>query len=112
MKRLRHLYLSHNSINRIDRLLPNALPTLESLILTDNKITDLEELETLARFKRLTWLSLMDNPVCRVKGYRQRIISRCPQLRFLDFQKVRDEVSRANGRAGEAREQEDGHESH
>ena len=65
-------------------------PHLESLILTNNKITKLEEITKLGQTcgKSLLRLSLVGNLVSQLPNYRQYTIYKLPNLRTLDFQKV------------------------
>lgn len=84
-------------------------------MLSSNNLTELSDLDVLGKFPRLTQLVLMDNPVtkkevrfvlwtmgnlaqgkcdeksltCGVQHYRYWVIWRCPTVRFLDYQKVR-----------------------
>jgi len=76
---------------------------LDTLILTNNKISELAEIDKLAGFKKLTSLSLVDNPVCVRKQYRLYTIHKLPWLKILDFEKVKmnelDEATKAFGSA-------------
>lgn len=81
------------------------------LVLTANNLAELGDLEPLGKFKRLTHLSLLENPVTRkevscwswwqpggrgvssdhiVQHYRHWVIWKCPSVRIFDFQRVRD----------------------
>jgi len=84
------------------RILPNindSLPNLETLILTNNNITRLEDIDALIGFKKLKTLSLLDNPITKRPGYRNYVIHKIPTLKLLDFRKVkvkeRDEAKKA-----------------
>ncbi|KAI4209857.1 MAG: hypothetical protein LQ351_007211 [Letrouitia transgressa] len=68
----------------------NAIPNLTTLVLTANHFAELADLDVLQKFARLTHLSLLENPVTRKEHYRHWIIWRCPTVRFLDYQKVRN----------------------
>jgi len=74
---------------------------LEWLILTNNKLTNLADLEPLQTLGRLKYLSLLDNPVTKQPGYRLFVINRCKKLKELDFRKVkaaeREEAERRFG---------------
>ncbi|ORY96786.1 leucine-rich repeat-domain-containing protein [Syncephalastrum racemosum] len=89
MPRLQNLLLTNNRINRIEPL-DEFIPNLKSLILTNNAIQELGDLEPLVKCKRLHYLSLVDNPVTKKEYYRLYLIHKMPQLRVLDFSKVRD----------------------
>lgn len=41
--------------------------------------------------KKLQRLSLAENPVCEVQYYKSFLLYHMPQLRFLDFKRIRDE---------------------
>ena len=76
-------------------------------MLTQNNIAELADLDALQGFPKLTHVSLVENPVaskevCHTRSspsdrqltlqkyYRYYLLWRCPQIRFLDFQKVKD----------------------
>ena len=40
-----------------------SVPSLNTLVLTQNNVAELADLEVLRGFKKLTFLSLVDNPV-------------------------------------------------
>ncbi|KAL9630462.1 MAG: hypothetical protein Q9164_006404, partial [Protoblastenia rupestris] len=88
--RLRVLLLARNRINSIQPTLATSIPNLETLILTSNNFAELADLDVLRNFRRLTHLSLLENPVARKEHYRHWILWRCPSIRFLDYQKVKD----------------------
>lgn len=88
--RLRTLLLARNRIAAIQPDLANALPSLTCLALASNQLAELADLDPLARLVRLTHLVLLDNPVTKREKYRYWVIWRCPTVRFLDFQKVKD----------------------
>lgn len=99
LQRLSTLFLSNNSISKIDEefFSPKQLPSLHTLILTNNRILDLSDLEPLKVFSlTLKHLSLLDNPVTKKAHYRYFVISKLPNLRTLDYKRVRPvEVSAA-----------------
>ncbi len=88
--RLRTLLLARNRIAAIQPGLADALPNLTCLALASNQLAELADLDPLARFRRLAHLVLLDNPVAKRERYRYWVIWRCPSVRFLDFQKVKD----------------------
>lgn len=81
---------------------------MSTLVLTQNNIAELADLDPLRGFAKLTHVSLGENPVASKevclsqtymfpnlldesdKNYRYYLLWRCPQIRFLDFQKVRE----------------------
>lgn len=89
LRRLNQLLLNNNRITRISEGLGRALPKLESLILTNNQLATLTELEPLAGVPTLTALSLVDNPVTKVKDYRAFVIAMLPRLKVLDYRRVK-----------------------
>ncbi|XP_037553175.1 U2 small nuclear ribonucleoprotein A' [Nematolebias whitei] len=89
LRRLKTILMNNNRICRIGENLEQALPGLRELVLTNNNIQDLGDLDPLASVKTLTLLSLLRNPVTNKKHYRLYVISKLPQLRVLDFQKVK-----------------------
>ncbi|KAK1729427.1 hypothetical protein CaCOL14_007614 [Colletotrichum acutatum] len=88
--RLSTLLLAHNRVASIQTSLPNAIPNLQQLVLASNQIAQLADLDVLAGFKRLTHLVLVDNPVTKKENYRYWVVWRCPTVRFLDYQKVKE----------------------
>ncbi|NXY80403.1 RU2A protein, partial [Glareola pratincola] len=88
------LLMNNNRICRIGENLEQALPSLTELILTNNNIAELGELDPLSTIKSLTYLSILRNPVTNKKHYRLYVIHKVPQVRVLDFQKVKLKVSR------------------
>lgn len=89
LRRLRMLLLNNNQISKIHDTLAESIENLEYLILTSNHISQLAEIDPLAAFKKLDTLSLMGNPVTKRKYYREYVVSKLPQLRVLDFQKIK-----------------------
>ncbi|RPA96004.1 L domain-like protein [Choiromyces venosus 120613-1] len=97
-ERLKTLLLARNRISSIQPTLAASLPNLTVLALAANNISELADLDPLARCARLTHLSLLDNPVTRRENYRYWVIWRCPSVRFLDYKKVKDAERVAAGR--------------
>ncbi|XP_040900420.1 U2 small nuclear ribonucleoprotein A' [Toxotes jaculatrix] len=89
LKRLKTLLMNNNRICRIGENLEVSLPSLTELVLTNNHIQELGDLDPLASVKTLTLLSLLRNPVTNKKHYRLYVINKIPQIRVLDFQKVK-----------------------
>ncbi|KAJ9623239.1 U2 snRNP complex subunit [Taxawa tesnikishii (nom. ined.)] len=88
--RLQSLYFARNRISSIDARVTNNIPNLKTLVLTQNQISELADLDPLAGLRKLTHLTLIDNPVTSKENYRYWVLYRCPSVRFLDFQKVKD----------------------
>ncbi|KAK3174484.1 U2 snRNP complex subunit [Lepraria neglecta] len=104
-RRLHTLLLARNRVNSIHPQIASNLPNLTTLILTSNNFAELADLDVLGKLPRLTHLSLLENPVTRREHYRYWIIWRCPTVRFLDYQKVKDvEREKAKELFGTAKE--------
>uniref|UniRef100_A0A914XQG4 Probable U2 small nuclear ribonucleoprotein A' n=1 Tax=Plectus sambesii TaxID=2011161 RepID=A0A914XQG4_9BILA len=89
LSRLRSLLFHNNRIQQIQPTIGNALPGLTMLILTNNNICELGDLEPLASLPKLEYLSLIGNPVVHKPQYRLFVIFKMPQVRVLDFKRVR-----------------------
>lgn len=89
MNRLKSLFFNNNRIVRIEEDIHQSVPNLKELYMTNNEIAELSDLDNLAGFKKLEFLSLLRNPVTHIKEYRLYIIHKMPQVRVLDFRKVR-----------------------
>ncbi|KAF2459168.1 small nuclear ribonucleoprotein U2, A [Lineolata rhizophorae] len=88
--RLSTLIFSRNRITYIDPKVTKAIPNLHAIILAQNNIRKLGDLEPLAQFPLLDTLVVVDNPVAADKNYRLYLIWRLRSLRFLDYQRIRD----------------------
>lgn len=96
LKRLHVLMLANNRIARIAADCFDTIPNLESVVMTGNKLEKLVDLEPLTKLKKLERLSLMDNPVTKVKHYRPYMIHKCGKtLRILDFNRIKDKERKA-----------------
>merc|ERR1711881_648779 len=74
------------------------LPNLIAVTLTGNKLEKLVDLEPLTKLKTLERLSLLENPVVKVKHYRPYMINKCSNnLRILDFNRIKDKERKAAG---------------
>merc|ERR1712023_224729 len=88
LRRLQTLLLSNNHIRLVDKKIGKQLVSIKSLIMTNNRISDLSEIDNLATLgATLEDLSLVDNPVVRRPNYRLYVIHKIPSLRLLDFRK-------------------------
>merc|ERR1711959_487924 len=76
----------------------HPLTNLTSVCLTGNKLEKLVDLEPLTRLKTLERLSLLENPVVKVKHYRPYMIHKSSNsLRVLDFNRIKDKERKAAG---------------
>ncbi|XP_036330533.1 probable U2 small nuclear ribonucleoprotein A' [Rhagoletis pomonella] len=89
LPRLKCLLLNNNRILRIGDGLQEAVPNLSSIILTGNNLQDLSDLEPLVSLPRLETLCLLVNPVSTKPYYREYMAFKFPQLRLLDFRKIK-----------------------
>ncbi|GAB9469056.1 U2 small nuclear ribonucleoprotein a' [Globisporangium polare] len=111
LRRLRMLLLHNNHIAKFQDNLAESIANLEYLILTGNRIAQLSELDRLACFAKLDTLALGGNPVTKRKYYREYVIHKLPQLKVLDFKKIKPHDREAakvlfNSLAGQRIEQE------
>jgi len=89
LKRVTCLLMNNNRIVRVGENLENSLPFLERLILTNNSISELGDLDVLHTVTSLKHLSLLHNPVTNKPHYRLYVVFKVPQLKTLDFRKVK-----------------------
>jgi len=90
LNRLKTLLLSNNRIIRVVPNLGEQLPNLETVVLSNNKIQNLSDLDTLAELPSLRRLSLLDNLVTKKPHYRLYVIHKLPKLKLLDFRKIKE----------------------
>jgi len=90
LRRLKQLLLSNNRIMRIGSNLERSIPSLEVLVLNNNRFNNLQDIDPLASLPKLKYLSLLDNPITKKPDYRLYVISKLQQLKVLDFRKVKD----------------------
>ncbi|KJZ78036.1 U2 small nuclear ribonucleoprotein A' [Hirsutella minnesotensis 3608] len=88
--RLTTLLLARNRVVSIQPGLAKAAPNLKNLVLASNNVEELADLDPLGGFPRLTHLILAENPVTKKEHYRSWVLWRCPSVRFLDYQKVKE----------------------
>ncbi|KLP00840.1 U2 snRNP protein A` [Fusarium fujikuroi] len=88
--RITTLLLARNRVSSIQPSLAKAIPKLANLVLSSNNLAELADLDALASFPRLTHLVLSDNPVSKKENYRYWVLWKCPSVRFLDFEKVKE----------------------
>eukprot|EP00128_Syssomonas_multiformis_P006564 Colp12_sorted_trinity150504_noHs@30536 len=95
MRRLRKIFICNNRLNRIGQHLEQNLPALEELNLANNQFTELSELDPLATIPTLERLSLLRNPVAANVHYRLYVINKIPQLKILDYRKIKQKEREA-----------------
>ena len=88
LKNLKTLMLINNRISKIEKDFAINCPFLTNLVLTNNKISDFEQIDNIASCRSLEKLYLLDNMVTKLKNYRAYVIYKIPTLRILDFQSV------------------------
>jgi U2 small nuclear ribonucleoprotein A' len=89
LKRLKTFIINNNRIHKIAWNLAQSLPRVEELILTNNNVCDFSDIDAIANLRTLTRLSLMRNPVSMKLRYREYVIHKLPNLKLLDFRKVK-----------------------
>jgi U2 small nuclear ribonucleoprotein A' len=89
LSKLAILLLNNNKLNRIALGVGANVPNLHTLIMTNNRFTELSELDPLKEFPSIVTLSLIGNTVQTKPHYRAFLIHKLPHLRVLDFQKVK-----------------------
>lgn len=89
LKRLGCLFFNNNRIVRIAENLQENLPNLDTLILTGNNIQELGDLDPLSSLPKLNSLCLLHNPVVNRPHYRLYIAFKIPQVKLLDFSKIK-----------------------
>lgn len=89
LRRLKSLLLNNNRICRIAEKIEQCLPQLETIVMTSNNMQELKELDPLKSINSLRYLSLLRNPVTNKPHYRLYVIHKLPQLRVLDFQRIK-----------------------
>eukprot|EP01025_Chloroclados_australasicus_P044872 TRINITY_DN4889_c1_g2_i1.p3 TRINITY_DN4889_c1_g2~~TRINITY_DN4889_c1_g2_i1.p3 ORF type:complete len:238 (-),score=47.28 TRINITY_DN4889_c1_g2_i1:688-1401(-) len=89
LQRLSMLLLSNNRITRIATGLNDVIPNLEWLVLTNNQMRQLKDLDPLSELQKLCVLSLVGNPITKIRGYWHYTVHICKNLKMLDFKKVK-----------------------
>ncbi|XP_037948662.1 probable U2 small nuclear ribonucleoprotein A' [Teleopsis dalmanni] len=95
LPRLKCLLLNNNRILRIGDGLHEAVPNLTSIILTGNNLQELGDLEPLAYLQHLDTICLLINPVSTKQYYREYMAWKFPNLRLLDFRKIKQKDRQA-----------------
>ena len=88
LKKLKTLMLINNRIAKIEKDFAINCPFLTNLVLTNNKISDFQQIDNIASCKTLQKLYLVDNMITKMKNYRPYVIYKIPTLRILDYQRI------------------------
>lgn len=70
--------------------LDKKLPNLTEISLVNNDVRSFSDIKRLEKCKKLKILSLTRNPVVLQPHYRQFVVHTLPNLKFLDFSRIRD----------------------
>lgn len=81
--------MNNNRVCRFEERLEECLPQLDTLVLTNNNLQELTDIEPLKTVKSLTNISFFRNPITTKPNYRYFVIHCLPQVRVLDFQRVK-----------------------
>ena len=83
------LYPILSFFRRIGDGLDESLPNIKSIVLTNNNIQELADIEKLSALQSLEFISLLHNSVVSKPNYRAFVVHKFPNLRVLDFKKVK-----------------------
>ncbi|KAL5369640.1 putative U2 small nuclear ribonucleoprotein A' LRR repeat-containing protein [Cryptosporidium parvum] len=88
LNRLSTFIACNNEIEYIESGFTKSLPNLESLVLTNNQIKNIESISAIFFLRNLKRLSLVNNPITKIPNYKTILIGMLPNLIYLDFQKI------------------------
>jgi len=91
LTKLHSLDVRHNNITTIEALHAQDIPRLRKLRVSENRISQMREVDQLADFRFLSELYLNPNPVSQLPQYRAQVLHRLPRLRSLDAEQVSPE---------------------
>ena len=89
--KLHSLDVRHNNITTIEALHAKDIPRLRKLRASENRISQMKEVDQLADFNFLSELYMHPNPLSQLPQYRAQVLHRLPRLRSLDSQQVSPE---------------------
>ncbi|KAL7080184.1 hypothetical protein ACQ4LE_000308 [Meloidogyne hapla] len=89
LKRLETLLLHNNRVEFIAKDIGENLPKLSTLALTNNNLSELGDIDSLAHLPRLEYLSLQGNPLTHKPKYRQYVIYKLKNVRVLDYKRIK-----------------------
>jgi len=84
--KLQKLNVRHNCITSVAALRSEDTPRLRELCISENRISRIDEVQSLQSFDFLCDLQIFPNPVVQLPHYRAQILHRLPNLRVLDVQ--------------------------
>jgi len=87
--RMKNLICCNNRIARIDASVAESLVAITSLVLTNNHLKHLADIDVLEGCAQLRHLVLVDNEITKKRHYKSYMIHKLPQLKMLDFQKIK-----------------------
>lgn len=93
LKRLETLLVHNNRVEFIAKDIGENLPKLSTLVLTNNNLSELGDIDSLAHLPKLEYLSLQGNPCAKLTNYRQYVIYKLKSVRVLDYQRIKLAVS-------------------
>eukprot|EP00931_Biecheleriopsis_adriatica_P059087 TRINITY_DN35297_c2_g1_i1.p1 TRINITY_DN35297_c2_g1~~TRINITY_DN35297_c2_g1_i1.p1 ORF type:complete len:1124 (+),score=267.55 TRINITY_DN35297_c2_g1_i1:243-3374(+) len=88
LSKLQSLDVRHNMITTVGALHAEDIPRLRKLRCSENRISQMRDLDQLAAFPFLSDLYLEPNPVSQLPQFRAQVLHRLPRLRSLDAQQV------------------------
>mmetsp|Transcript_46322 Transcript_46322/g.108536 ORF Transcript_46322/g.108536 Transcript_46322/m.108536 type:complete len:731 (+) Transcript_46322:56-2248(+) len=91
LSKLHSLDVRHNNITTIEALRAQDIPRLRKVRVSENRISQMKEVDQLADFRFLSELYMHPNPVSQLPQYRAQVLHRLPRLRSLDTQHVTPE---------------------
>lgn len=81
--------------NKIERFMENNhLKKMFRLMINDNKLKEIEDLEYLLGLDTLVELSIDHNRVCDHPNFKTYLVSKLPNLKFLEGRRILDETKR------------------
>lgn len=98
LRTLQVLIMNNNRVASIAAELGRFLPQLHTVVLTNNKLNELDQLTPLADIPTITDLVLIGNQVTRQENYRLYCIYLFPRLRVLDFAKIKPQERKESER--------------
>ena len=88
LSKLHSLDVRHNHITTISALTSQELPRLRKLRLSENRISEMKDVDQLQSFAFLCELYMQPNPLSQLPEYRAQVLHRLPRLRQLDDQQA------------------------